>query len=247
MRSIMNKGEKRVKIGEAAKILNVSIPTLRNWEKSGKLHASRTPGKQRYYALQDLENFTLDLQKFGLAWAVSAVPPDLPSKYYCERSDRFTSRVAKMGTELQSIGHAAEDLASLLVLIAGEIGDNSFTHNIGNWPDMPGIFFGYDLLKRTIVLADRGRGVRTTLQRVRPNLETDVDALTVAFTEIVSGRDPEKRGNGLKVVRRVAEKEEIGLLFRSGIGLVTIPLRPGPMRITMADSNIRGTFAVIHY
>lgn len=236
---------RKVRIGEAAKILNVSIQTLRNWEKSGKLRAERSVGKQRYYALGDIKNFALDLQMLGLAWATSALPPELPNEYYCERSDRFTSRVAKMGAELQKAEHVSEDLASLLTLIAGEIGDNSFAHNGVNWPDVPGVFYGYNIAKRVIVLADRGHGVKATLQQVRPHLTTDVDALKVAFTEIISGRNPEKRGNGLKVVRNVAESKEIGLSFRSGIGLLTIPIHPGLMRIKMTDGNVRGAYAVI--
>lgn len=240
----MNKNEK-VRIGEAAKMLSVSVQTLRNWEKSGKLKSERSAGGQRYYLLQDLERLILDLEKLGLAWAKSATPPDLPSEYYCERSDRFTSRVARMGLELQHTGGFSEDVASLLTLMAGEIGDNAFAHNVGNWPDAPGVFYAYDLSKRVIVLADRGRGVKATLLKVRPNLTNDIEALHVAFTEIVSGRSPEKRGNGLKVVRQVAETKDIGLLFRSGLGRVAISLKPGPMRITMADEHIRGTYAVI--
>ncbi|KKR48584.1 MAG: hypothetical protein UT86_C0004G0070 [Candidatus Magasanikbacteria bacterium GW2011_GWC2_40_17] len=236
-----------VRIGKAAKILGVSVQTLRNWEKSGKLRAGRSEGKQRFYALRDLNNFTLDLKILGLAWATSAIPPELPSEYYCERADRFTNRVTRMGAELQKAGNVSENMASLLTLVAGEIGDNSFAHNVGNWPDVPGLFFGYNIDKRIIVLADRGRGVKTTLQQIRPNLATDIEALKVAFTEIVSGRNPEKRGNGLKVVRSVAESNEIGLLFRSGIGLVNIPLHPGLMQIMMTDGNIRGTYAVIQF
>ncbi len=237
----------KIRIGEAAKTLGVSVQTLRNWEKSGKLRAERSEGKQRFYDLRVINNFALDLKMLGFAWATSGLPPELPSEYYCERPDRFTSRVAKMGIQLQKSGNISEDLASLLTLVAGEIGDNSFAHNIGNWPDVPGIFYGYNIDKRVIVLADRGRGVKTTLQHVRPNLTTDIEALNVAFTEIVSGRNPEKRGNGLKVVRSVAESNKISLLFRSGIGLVSIPLNPGLMRITMADGNVRGTYAVIQF
>lgn len=236
-----------MRIGEAAKMLGVTVQTLRNWEKSGKLQAERSAGRQRFYTLQELSNFILDLEMLGFAWATSAQPPELPSIYYCERSDRFTSRVEKMGAELQKNGNISEDLASLLTLVAGEIGDNSFAHNFGNWPDEPGIFYAYDINKRLIVLADRGRGVKMTLRQVRPNLTTDVEALNVAFTEIVSGRDPEKRGNGLKVVRSVVESNKISLLFRSGLGIVTIPLQSGKMRVKMTDSNVRGTFTVIQF
>lgn len=242
----MNK-DRKVRIGDAAKILNVSVQTLRNWEKSGKLKPHRSDGKQRYYLLQDIERFAMDIEKLGLAWAKSALPPDLPSEYYCERQDRFTSCVARMGLALQQTEGMSADVASLLTLVAGEIGDNSFAHNIGNWPDTPGVFYAYDPAKQVIVLADRGRGVKATLRVVRPNLANDMEALRVAFMEIVSGRNPEKRGNGLKVVRRVAETTEIGLLFRSGLGRVDIPLKPGHMRIAMADEHIRGTFAVIRF
>jgi hypothetical protein len=130
----------------------------------------------------------------------------------------------------------------------GEIGDNSFAHNIGNWPDITGIFYAYDFTKRLIVLADRGRGIKATLQQIRPNLTTDMEALTVAFTEVISGRNPEKRGNGLKVVRRVLESNEINIFFQSGIGLVSImPSTSKKMEITMADNNIRGTYCVISF
>lgn len=239
--------EKKVRIGEAAKLLGVSVQTLRNWEKSGKLRPERSEGKQRFYTLKDLNNFTLDLKMLGLAWATSAIPPELPNEYYCERPDRFTSRVAKMGAELQKFGKVSEEIVSLVTLVAGEIGDNSFAHNVGNWPEIPGVFYAYNITKRIIVIADRGRGVKTTLQQIRPNLTTDVEALNVAFTEIVSGRNPEKRGNGLKVVRNIAESKEIGLFFRSGIGLVTIPLHPGRMDIKMTDGNVPGTYAIIQF
>ena len=50
-----------------------------------------------------------------------------------------------------------EKLYSLITLVTGEIGDNSFAHNIGKWPDTAGIFFGYDLEKRVIVLSSHER------------------------------------------------------------------------------------------
>lgn len=240
--------DQRVRIGKAAKALGVTVQTLRNWEKSGKLQAQRSAGGQRYYNVRDLERFILSIEALGWAWAASAQAPEIPDEYYCERQDRFTSRLEKMSVVLlKSLGNASKDIVSLITLVAGEIGDNSFAHNVGNWPDVPGVFFAYDIHKRVIVLADRGRGVRATLQHVRPNLASDVEALTVAFTEIVSGRDPEKRGNGLKVIRGVAESSVIGLVFRSGLGTVHIPEGPGLMSTGVASENIRGTYAVITF
>ena len=111
---------------------------------------------------------------------------------------------------------------SLIVLAIGEMGNNSFDHNIGNWPNVPGIFYAYDLKKGQVVLADRGRGVLATLRNARPELATDVEAVRTAFTEYVSGRTPEKRGNGLKSVRTVVETHPISILFRSGNAQATL-------------------------
>lgn len=238
--------DKKVRISEAAKMLGVSSETLRNWEKSGKLQSERSSGNQRYYSLAYLKKFAVDIKALGLVWAASAIPPDLPGEYYCDRLDRFTSRAAKMAADLQQTGKFSEDLVSLVTLVASEIGDNSFAHNMGNWPDLPGIFYAYDLNKKIIIIADRGRGVKTTLKQVRPSIDSDTEALTVAFTEILSGRNPEKRGNGLKVVRKALESREIGLLFRSGVGMVTIPVKkPGTLAIVMSNQNVRGTYCVI--
>ena len=115
---------------------------------------------------------------------------------------------------MQKLGF--EKLYSLIVLIAGEIGDNSFAHNLGRSPDAAGIFFGYDLAKGIIVLADKGLGILETLRQVRPELHSYVAAVEVAFTEFVSGRAPEKRGNGLKLVREVVTEQPIDLFFTSG-------------------------------
>jgi len=242
--------EKEIRIGKAAKILGVTVQTLRNWDKAGKLRSKRSPGGQRYYDLIDLQRFQLDLEVLGWAWAASEQVPEIPKQYYCERQDRFTSRLEKMSVELlRVLGNGSRDLISLLTLATGEIGDNSFAHNIGTWPDVTGIFYAYDVDKRYIVMADRGRGVRATLSRVRPGISSDAEALRVAFTEVISGRDPEKRGNGLKVVRSIAQSNAIGLVFRSGIGMANIPKKPGDMDmdITMTDKNVRGVYAVIKF
>ncbi|MBI4160247.1 MerR family DNA-binding transcriptional regulator [Candidatus Wolfebacteria bacterium] len=240
--------DEKIRIGKAAQALGVSVQTLRNWEKTRKLLPQRSPGGQRCYLLQDLERFALDFPKLGWAWAASAQPPEIPAEYYCEQQARFTSRLEKMGLLLARAEAVGEETASLLTTVAGEIGDNSFMHNIGNWPDVPGIFFAYDIGKRVIVLADRGQGVRKTLSRVRPSIETDVHALRVAFTEIVSGREPEKRGNGLKVVRRIVESGPIHLLFRSGVAVVKSPKKQsGSITIAAAPENVRGAYAVIQF
>jgi hypothetical protein len=243
------KEEKRdiLRVSEAAKILGISPQTLRNWEKLGRITAQRSPGGQRYYRLSEVQRLAVDLPTLAWAWASSAQPPELPSEYYCGQSDRFASRLEKMGTVLRGVlGEGSTDLISLLVLVTGEIGDNSFAHNVGNWPDVPGIFFAFDAAKRHIVLADRGQGVRATLQRVRPDMASDSEAVRIAFTETLSGRSPEKRGNGLKVIKKIIETNPIGLTFTSGVAQVVIPAQ-GTMRITAIDRNVRGVVAVITF
>jgi len=239
--------DKKLKIGEAAEFLGVTVQTLRNWDKSGKLPTQKSEGGHRYYFQKNLERFIVDLSSLGLAWASSAQPPQIPQEYYCERQDRFTSRLEKMAIQLLHDGAVGRDMASLLTAVSGEIGDNSFMHNVGNWPDAQGIFFAYDIGKRIIVLADRGQGVRATLLRVRPQIATDTEALRIAFTEIVSGRAPEKRGNGLKVVRRIVERGDIALLFRSGVGRIRYPQKSSSLIVETAGDNIRGTYAVITF
>ncbi len=109
--------------------------------------------------------------------------------------------------------------------VAGEIGNNSFDHNIGNWRDVPGVWFSFDVFadgKTKVILADRGRGVLDTLRRVKASLATDAEALETAFTEKLSGRAPENRGNGLKFVRSMVSENGLRLTFASGNATMTL-------------------------
>lgn len=141
---------------------------------------------------------------------------DLNSEYYCQTRDVFIARHSSMTNNFLRM-KINENIAYVISAIAGEIGNNSFDHNVANWPNVMGIFFAYKINNGiTIILADRGRGVQATLKRVKPEIKNDVDALTVAFTERISGRAPEKRGNGLKYVRNNISKAKMHLEFFSG-------------------------------
>lgn len=48
-------GQQAVPIGEAARMLGVSIPTIRNWERAGKIAAIRTPGNQRRIPVAEVQ------------------------------------------------------------------------------------------------------------------------------------------------------------------------------------------------
>ena len=237
--------EKLLTITQAAEILGVSLDTLRRWDKSGKLVAiKKDGGTHRYYREKDLEIFSSDLIKFASDWIQDGI--EFPGAFYCPTSSIFNARLTKMQNALmQKPGF--EKLYSLIVLITGEIGDNSFAHNLGKWPDIAGIFFGYDLEKRIIVLADRGLGILETLRQVRPELPNHIAAVDVAFTEFISGRAPEKRGNGLKLVREVVMERPIDLFYASGDAEVRLKGSNKVFRVTRGQTILRGCLAKIEF
>lgn len=237
--------EKLLTITEAAEILGVSLDTLRRWDKNGKLVAIRKEGGvHRYYKEKDLEVFSSDLMRFATEWIENG--SEFPDNFYCQTNSIFNARLIKMENLLiQKPGF--EKLYSLITLIAGEIGDNSFAHNLGKWPDTPGIFFGYDLGKRIIVLADRGLGILETLRRVRTELASHTAAVEVAFTEFVSGRAPEKRGNGLKLVREVILTNPIDLFYTTGDAEVRMKGSHKIFRVTRGQRIVRGCLAKIEF
>ncbi len=236
-----------IPIGEAAIRLGVSIDTLRRWDESGKLRATRkSPGGSRYYSEKDIDLFLHDLFKMAFEWATNPEPTEIPSNFYCQDSSIFQSRLIKMQGVLIKVP-SLNKILSLLVAITGEIGNNSFDHNLGNWPDKPGIFFGYDVNKGDIVLADRGLGILKTLQRVRPELNNYKDSLKVAFTEMISGRSLEERGNGLKFVRKVIAENPISLQFQSGDAELLIPKESPELNIKGSSQPLRGCIALIRF
>lgn len=237
--------ERLLTIGQAAEYLGVSMNTLRRWDESGRLTAiKKEGGTHRYYREKDLEVFSSDLMRFATEWIENGT--EFPGTFYCPTSSVFNARLTKMEHLLiQKPGF--EKLYSLITLITGEIGDNSFAHNLGKWPDTAGIFFGYDLDKRIIVLADRGLGILETLRQVRPELPNHVEAVKVAFTEFISGRAPEKRGNGLKLVREVILANPINLFYTSGDAEVRMQGANKIFRVTRGSNVVRGCLAKIEF
>lgn len=233
-----------ISIGEAAEMLGVSIATLRRWDESGRFPALESQGGHRRYSKSQIEIYLQDVLALGNDWALNNT--EIPAKFYCSDISVFKARLDRMESELVKI-EGLNELYSLIVAVAGEIGGNSFDHNLGNWPDTPGIFFGYDLIKRRVVLADRGRGVLATLKIVRPELNDHKEALRVAFTEVVSGRAPESRGNGLKFVRKVVTKNLIGLTFQTGNAELELEKDNSELQIKDSDINLPGCLAILNF
>jgi len=62
-------------------------------------------------------------------------------------SSVFQARLPRLRNELvKTFGD--KPIFSLVVAMVGEIGNNSFDHNVGSWPDIPGIFFCFNIAKR---------------------------------------------------------------------------------------------------
>ena len=235
-------------IGETAKLLGVSIQTLRRWDAQKILKSFRVTARgKRFYKQQDVKVFLNDLPEIGWRWVSQSTPLEPVKEFYCRTKDIFApeGRILKLKNDLQKVDHLGMDLY-LLTSIVGEIGDNSYAHNLGNWPDIPGIFFAYDLNKRVIVLADRGRGILETLKPVRPKLASHTEALKVAFTEIISGRFPERRGNGLKSVVQNILVSDVKLTFRTGDA--ELDLQKGDVELNITEcETFHGCFAVLKF
>jgi excisionase family DNA binding protein len=242
-------------IGEVSKKIGVSLDTLRRWDENGKLPANRKKDEgHRYYKKEDVEEYIKnnlkDVFKMARNWVLneSGVEPRLD--FYCQDSSVFRARFERFKNELSQI-EKIKKIYPLIALIAGEIGDNSYAHNLGNWPDVMGIFFAYDLDKRKIVLADRGQGILTTLKDVKPGLSNHQDALETAFTEFISGRPTPPpgppRGNGLKSVREVVTDNKLSLFFQTGDAELMIQKGDYSLNIKKSTIYFRGCLALIHF
>jgi hypothetical protein len=185
-----------------------------------------------------------DIEKLATEWNSSEGPVDISGDFFCGTQNVFQARLDNMVRVLLAKKLNEGDVY-VVSAIAGEIGNNSFDHNIGNWPDVRGIFFGCraeEGHELKIILADRGQGVMKTLKRVRPEIENDEAALKAAFFERISGRAPESRGNGLKFVRENIKDRKMHLTFASGEAVAELNQ---DFNIRWLDKKIHGCFAVI--
>ncbi len=233
-----------IPIREASEMLGVSITTLRRWDENGRFPAEKSAGDHRRYSKLKIELYLSDIFTLAKDWCINEI--EIPERFYCPNIGVFQSRLNKMKILFET-EKTLENIAPLVGALVGEIGDNSFAHNLGNWPDTPGIFFGYDFGKRKIVLTDRGIGILATLKRVKPELHTHDEALLTAFTEVISGRAPEERGNGLKFVRKVVMENPMGLLFQTGDAKLNLIKDGRDLKIQHATEYIRGCLALLTF
>lgn len=233
-------------IGRAAKLLGVSIDTLRRWDAAGRLTSIRSgPRGHRFYRQSDIDQYLQEIDVVARSWAEAMGPLEPNPDAYCQTRDVFQARLEQFQSKLRRI--APLDTVSLITAVAGEIGNNSFDHNLGNWPDISGIYFSYAIRNRKVVLADRGQGILTTLKRVRTELTSSSEAMKVAFTETISGRYPETRGNGLKFVRSIIVQNPFSLYFQTGDAYLYLKYGDNDVVLHQAKNSIRGCLAIIGF
>jgi hypothetical protein len=128
--------------------------------------------------------------------------------------------------------------------IIGEIGNNTFDHNfIFKNIYQKGVYCNYNFQEKYVLVADYGRGIKASLIQVVPKIQDDLEAIKIAFTEKISGRSPEQRGNGLKFVSETIQNNNWDLYFQSGNGYCRI--NKDGIKYSNSNVSIVGCLAII--
>ncbi len=170
-----------------------------------------------FYALSGVADFS---QAFE--WLGKKIVQQNPSGKVCETRDVLTARLSPLKNLVRE-GLNPNDLP-LLISTVGEIGNNSFDHNLGQWRDISGCWFEVQPTgnRLWICLADRGQGIYSSLSKTNDGINNEQIAIEMAFEKFISGRAPEKRGNGLKFVKRtILGATDRGIACISGSGIIS--------------------------
>ncbi|MDO8512050.1 MAG: hypothetical protein Q7S57_02160 [bacterium] len=148
------------------------------------------------------------MENQAIIWAKENFVNEPPPQYYCPTRDIADGRLPKLYQEAIANG-LAEEKTALLTALAAELTTNCFDHNLGSWKDISGCWFSFEVQNNVlrIIIADRGQGVLRSLQQADKNLTSHHDALIVALTKQISGRQPENRGRGLKFIMKSLNQE----------------------------------------
>lgn len=178
--------------------------------------------------------------------------PNVHEILHCEFRDAFEARLSsKIRIMFKNFGLDADDEERATSLV-GELGNNVFDHNDGQWPtDVRGaiILAQHNPTKRQIevVVADPGIGFSGSLKAVEPSIKSDIEAIQLGLRG-VTGRIGEPRGNGLKIIQDwTINKFDGTVRIHSGSGLVIVDKKDGQRSKTVF--SILGTLAsfVVRY
>ena len=157
----------------------------------------------------------------------------VPEKYnmniqeilHCSTRDQFDGRLGRFVSMFQYFG-MSENEAKRATSLIGELGNNTFDHNLGNWPtDISGCIIAaqnYPNLKRIqVAVGDPGVGFLGSLKAAFPELTNDIEAIKKGLGGN-SGRIGEVRGNGLRIIQSWTIDNFSGMLsIHSGEGFVS--------------------------
>jgi hypothetical protein len=130
--------------------------------------------------------------------------------------------------------------------IMSEIGNNTFDHNFIFEDNFPrGAYCNLMYKQKYTILADFGKGIKQSLSLVQPSINSDLDAIEMAFTKRISGRSPEQRGNGLKFVSEAIQQNNWHLYFQSGAGCCSIDNNSKDFFVN--NISILGCLAIINF
>ena len=204
----------RIRPSDLAKLLKITPQALHRHLKSlvtEKIIQSHGSSPKTVYEIIGRP----DLEKIK-DWFCSSKITQNPSDI-SETRDVFQGRLNKFKDLKKSL--QSDNLLALIISTAGEIGNNSFDHNMGQWSGVPGCWFNFQISGKFlwIVIADRGQGIFKSLSKVDASIKNDDEALKIAFEKQISGRSPERRGNGLKyVLNNILGNENRGIACHSG-------------------------------
>ena len=206
-----------VKIGEAAKLLGVSVQALRNWEMEGKIMPShRTPGGQRMYDLAELLGVN-DLTYPTIAYArvsSSDQKEDLERQHavleaFCNKNGWQTEIIRDLGS---GMNYNKKGLLRLLELIVqGQMSRLVLTHKDRL------LRFGAEIIFRICEL--KGIEVVIINKGEQPSFEEeltrDILEIMTVFCAKLYGRGSHKSKKMAEEIENIVndEKQQLELTF----------------------------------
>ena len=145
---------------------------------------------------------------------------------HCFYRDEFNARLSYFIEMFKDFGLTESDAQRATALV-GELGNNVFDHNLGNWPtSISGciIAAGHYPDTHTIEIAvgDPGAGFYRSLKTAFPKITSDKEAIKLGLAGN-TGRVGEARGNGLRLTQLWTIQNFSGsVMIHSGDGLVIV-------------------------
>lgn len=145
---------------------------------------------------------------------------------HCYFRDEFNARLPRFISIFENFGLTLEE-SQRATAVVGELGNNVFDHNLGNWPtNNSGCIItaqNYPSYRRIeIAVGDPGVGFYGSLKAAFPNIKNDVEAIKTGL-DGKTGRIGEERGNGLRIIQDWTINNFSGkVAIHSGNGLVIV-------------------------